>query len=119
MALAETPLALNSNITAVFDANGDAVGEILVGPNQRWEVTLLNTNTTSTSQTRLTVYRGPVESTQVDFSRTGNGDTSNTDIKLQQGEKLSAKWTGGTPGAQATLNIQGTVFERGNRGYGV
>jgi hypothetical protein len=114
---AETELALAETLRGTFDASGIAVGSIQVGPNQRWKVTLMNTSTTSTSQTRCTVYRGLLNGQQLDFSRTGNADTSNTDIELQQGEKLVVEWTGGTVGTTAALDIEGKKYLKGRRGY--
>lgn len=114
----ETPLVLLETLNATFDANGVAQASITVGAHDRWEIRLFNTRTTSSTQTRVTVYRG-LFATQLDFSRTGNADTSNTDIKLQQGETLSVEWTGGSVGAVASLDIEGTRYQKGRRGYGV
>lgn len=118
--MAETELLLTSTINATFDANGNAVASIGVGPNRRWVITLLNTRTTSTTQTRHWVRRNtPSTGQQLDFSRTGNGDTSSTSIELKSGEKLIAEWTGGTPGALASLDFEGTEYLKGQRAYGV
>lgn len=113
----ETELALAQTLNSTFDASGVAAASIQVGPNQRWKVTLMNSRTTSSTQTRCTVYRGAIGQRQLDFSRTGNQDTSPTDIELQQGETLSVQWTGGTPGAVASLDIEGKVYLAGKRGY--
>jgi hypothetical protein len=115
----ETKLALRETLRATFGSNGEATGSISVGPNQRWQVTLMNTRTSSSVQTHVTVYRGAVGGPRLDFSRTGNDDTSNTDFELQQGENLVAHWTGGTVGASAQLDIEGSKYLKGQRGYGV
>ena len=117
MAGAETELVLSFTINAMFDVNGVASGEAQVGPNRRWKITLLNTRTTSTTQTQVTVYRNTIGGQQLDFSRTGNGDTSNTDIPLAQGEKLAVEWTGGASGTIASLDVEGIEYLRGQRAY--
>lgn len=117
MVSVETETMLNVRISAIFDGSGIANGMITVGPNQRWVVRLFNTNSDSANQTHCTIYRGSVGGTQLDFTRTGNGDSSNTTVDLRQNEMISVQWEGGTPGATANLDIEGTVYQKGRRAY--
>jgi hypothetical protein len=108
-----TAIALDRTRTAVFDAAG--VARVTVFPDRSrdvWEVTRYQVTTTSTAGTECTVYRGSEHSgAQVDFTRTGNGDTSEQfhPVRVDFGQPLVFVWIGGTPGAVATVSILGTV----------
>lgn len=98
--------------TAVFDASGKAV--VRLGPTvygSRWKVDLMSVSTTSTLQTTCNVYRDSESAAaSLDNTRTGNLDTSNTDIDLTAGQVILFVWTGGTPGALATVSVSGTLY---------
>lgn len=115
--IVETQIALLETLNATFDASGIAQATTQVGVNQRWVIELLSITTTSSSQTKCIVYRGRIGGAQLDYSVTGNGDTSNTHIELRQGETLAVQWTGGTAGSSAQMNVEGSKFIRGLRGY--
>ena len=98
--------------TAVFDATGTA--RVRLGPavyGSRWNVDLMSVSSTSTLQTTCNVYRD-VENAgaSIDNTRTGNLDTSNTSVDLNAGQVLIFVWTGGTPGATATVSVSGTLY---------
>lgn len=108
-------IALDKTLTAVFDANGEA--RISAFPDRAhdvWEVNRYQVLTTSTSSTRCTVYRGSEHTgAQVDFTRTGNGDTSEQvhPIRVDFGQPIVFVWTGGEVGAVATVSILGEVIK--------
>lgn len=115
----ETEFPLSQQATAVFDANGlatiDAVGPST--PFERWEVTSTNTSTTSVAQTKLEIHDNSARSRLVEGSYSGNLDTSNTVFKVPANSGLYYRWTGGDPGAIATITLDGSRFVKGNR-YG-
>lgn len=95
---------------AAFDANG--IARVSLGPDRQlesWRITLTTITTTSVLATVLKLYRQhETPSALVDVSRfNGNDDVSDSIIELIPTEKLLGVWTGGTPGAIATLTVSG------------
>jgi hypothetical protein len=89
-------------------------------PNTKWIVRRITINVTgATSMSQCTVYRGPEQANnQIDFTRKGNGDTSETEVVLMPTEFLTVTWENNTNGAVATCRIEGDMMVQGNRGYG-
>lgn len=112
----ETKLYLNKSGSVTLDSAGEGTVELSVGALERWKITILNTSGNSTAQPKLTVLR-KTDSRQLDYTVTGNGDTSSADIELRQGEAIQAVYTGGTAGAIMTFSITGDIYLRGRRGY--
>lgn len=117
MAQVETELALLKTLRGTFNASGIAEASAQVPANTRWKIRLFSTTTTSTRQTTCTIRRGSVDGPQLDFSVTGNGDTSSTDIDMGQNQTLYVRWTNGTTSANASLNVEGSEYIKGRRGY--
>lgn len=95
---------------ATADANGRA--EVSAGPDKfgdRWEINLITTNTNSTAQTELRVYRGvESETTRVLGTYAANNDTaSGTTLVARAGEKLVFVWSNADPGSICTVRIEG------------
>jgi hypothetical protein len=104
-------MPLHEFVQATANANGRAEGS--TGPDKygdQWEITLINTNTTSTAQTELRVYRG-VESdtTRILGTYSANSDTAGggTGITVRAGEKLVFVWSNADVGAICTARIEG------------
>lgn len=115
---AETRTQLILSQSAVFAADGTASVTFLNGTTATWNVKLMNTTTTSTTQTKCSVYRGDINAgNQIDYTNTGNGDTSPVDAIYRVGDKITVRWTGGTPGAIATFRLEGDVVQVGRRAY--
>lgn len=107
--MAGAPLASTS---AVFNAAG--VARASLGPavyGSRWNVDRMVATTTSVLPTQCDVYRN-VESplSKIDSTRTGNNDTSETNLDLRPPDTLIFVWTNGTPGATATAILAGTLY---------
>lgn len=116
--MTDTTLALLKSATATFVAGGIATAELRNNGLSRWHIKLINVTTASSTQTRCTVYRGEVNPrNQLDYTKTGNGDTSPTDITVQPGEYVTVQWTFGTVGAIAVVRIEGEEILRGRRAY--
>lgn len=98
--------------SGTFDANGNASASL--GPavyGARWNVDRIVVSTTSTAITQCDVYRNVVSATtKIDSTRTGNNDTSETNIDLNAPDVLLFVWTGGTAGASATAVLAGTLY---------
>lgn len=99
--------------TATFDSDGQAVAVTAPVPwGRTWRITSVTVATSlaeSGPATSATVYRGTaVQSNQLDTTRRGgNGATTDVAITLYAGEALTVVWTGGTPGATATVTATG------------
>lgn len=101
---------LQEAVSAIADATGTAVGRI--GPFrgfERWYIRGLTTQSDSTDEVELRVYRGGVsDSNLVASSYSGKLDTAGgSAIRLSPGEELVAQWTGATVGAKCTLRVEG------------
>lgn len=96
---------------ATFDASGRAV--VSLGPTvygSKWNVDRMVVTTQSSAVTKCFVYRNVEQATALtDSTKTGNADTSETDIDLTPPDKLLFVWSGGTPGAIATAIVSGTL----------
>lgn len=99
----------------VLDANGAGAIEYVCGANQRWVIKLMNTKGNSSTEPVHRVLRRS-DGSQLDFTESGNGDTSNTDVEIRSSDGVRAEYTGGTPGARMTFSIEGDLFVKGMRG---
>lgn len=112
----EVPLNEQVNMTSADDGTGVAVATASVGPSRfgdMWNVKLMTTYSTSTTDVELRVYRN-VESpgSMVDSTYAGRSATSSCDIWLKTGERLVAVWRKGDIGAQHSLRIEGTNYSQ-------
>lgn len=112
----ETRLALDKNDRVTLNASGTGTIEFRAGVNERWKITLLNTTGNSTVQPKCKVVRTS-NGRQLDYTVTGNGDASNTDIEIRQGDGIRAEYTSGTSGAVMEFHVEGDLFVKGRRGY--
>lgn len=101
---------LHEFVQATANANGRAVGS--AGPakfGDQWDISLINSNTTSTAQSELRVYRGvESESARILASYSGNSDTaSGSTITVKSGDKLVFVWSKADPGSICTARIEG------------
>lgn len=101
-----------TSASAVFDASGKA--QVQMGPSvygSRWNVDRMVVTSTSTTQTTCAVYRNSVsDQNKVDNTRTGNSDTSETNIDLYPPDVLIFVWSGGDVGTVATAVLAGTLY---------
>lgn len=98
---------------ATANGTGRAVAE--AGPKRagdRWEITLINTNTNSTAQAELRVYRGvESESARLFGTFSANSDTaSGSTITVGSGDKLVFVWSGADIGSICTARIEGDIY---------
>lgn len=95
---------------ATANSSGRAVAT--AGPSRygdRWEISLINSNTTSTAQAELRVYRGvESETARILGSYGANSDTaSGSTVTVRAGEKLVFVWSNADVGAICTARIEG------------
>lgn len=101
---------LHEYAQGIADSTGRAVAT--AGPGkfgEQWDISLITTNTNSTTQAQLRVYRG-VESTtsQVLSTYSANNDTaSGSTISVRAGDKLVFVWSNADPGSICTARIEG------------
>lgn len=104
-------IPLATTVSATFNANG--VASVFIGPQrygQEWTITSIVISSTSTLATTCTAYKNwTTANNQVDFTHSGNNDTSDTSLDLLNLDTLILVWNGGTPGATATAVIYGTI----------
>jgi hypothetical protein len=97
---------------ATADGTGRAVDSL--GPakfGDQWDISLISTNTTSTSQAQLRVYRGvESDSTMILSTYSANNDTaSGSKITVRAGDKLVFVWSNADPGSICTARIEGEL----------
>lgn len=103
---------LEESGSVVLDAGGDGTVELLVPYSQRWHVSRITVSTVIQIPPipRAVVYRNSVAAAAiVDGTYTGSQDTSdlNTPAVFEGGEKIVVRWTDGTVGDTATVNVAG------------
>lgn len=103
--------------TVVLDASGN--GTVVLRPgnaHESWTIT-------STVVRTVTAVKNPVCQTfvgssgvvggqAVDTTYTGNNDSSDTKIEVNEGSFLTVVWTGGDVGTQASVSVRGTRTQR-------
>lgn len=108
-------LPLDTNRTVVFDSSGTA--RITIGPSvygETWRVRRMTVTSDSAADSDARVYlNAEIDSRLVAGTWSGNRDFNETDITMQTLDRFICVWTGGTPGARASLLLQGVVDNRG------
>lgn len=97
------------------DANGKAVCRVqAMKPFERWNVTGITVNNTSTVLVPTAkVYRGSESpSALIDGTFTGTFDHSDTSMIVLDGETILCVFTGADPGSQCTFTLTGEVKRR-------
>lgn len=105
-------MALRDSIPAqtILDANGGGEASITVRSEFLVEHTRVSTSTTVNQPKALLRLNGE------DFEGTrsgGTGDVSDTRHLMLPNDTLTCVWTGGDPGATATLRIRGLAYPPG------
>jgi hypothetical protein len=97
--------------SVVLDASGN--GTVTLVPNrlETWFVTSTAVRVTSnTKEPTATTYVGAVaDGNTLSSTFSGSRDSSPEQQTLQPGQPLLCQWSGGDPGATATLTVLGTV----------
>lgn len=109
--------ALSENGTVILDANGN--GAVTLRPSNAHERWVITTTVVRTSTaTRIPTYStflnasGVTGGTPVDTTSTGNRDSSDTRIELNEGSFLTGVWLGGDAGATASIAVTGKRIQR-------
>lgn len=103
--------------TVTLDANGN--GSVVLRPSNAHESwTIRSTVVRTTTAVKNPVFQdfvgasGIVGGQAVDTTYTGNNDSSDTIIEINEGSFLTAVWTGGDVGAIASVAVRGTRTQR-------
>jgi hypothetical protein len=103
-------LPLNESARAVADASGRAVATLQpMRAFERWRITRTAVQSDSTPEVpTCKIYRSMESpSTLVEGTYTGTLDSSDTEIVLENGERLLAVWEGATVGSNCTVTVSG------------
>lgn len=94
--------------TTVLDASGNGVAS-LTPDGGDWKVTITSVSVnSSTSEPTANLYLNTVGDVGfIEGTYSGSSDSSDTSYVVSLGEVLYCQWTGGDPGATATLRITG------------
>lgn len=106
-------MQLRESVSAVFGANGQVT--ISAGPTrpgQNWTVRRLSTSVTpKNGGEQVKVYMdNESDSNFLDGSRRASQDTSETAIEVGNLNRLVFVYSGGTPGAIATMHLVGDIY---------
>ncbi len=107
-------LILDEAVAVVLNAAG--FGQVTIGPRrplQTWRVTTVAVSvTTNVAEPVFRLFLGnPVPSNLIGGSYSGSNDSDNQlSALLRSGNVLTGTWTGGDPGARATMSIYGDLF---------
>lgn len=102
-------IPLQTSASATFDASGRGIAQLSPAVmGSEWHVKRLIVSATSACQ--FSVYKNVVSASALtDYTKSGAGDVSETDIHLQALDSLIFVWTNGTPGAIGTVVINGDL----------
>jgi hypothetical protein len=106
-------LALNTSASVVLDGNGNGTAQTGPGlPGVSWQPqTIAVQASTNNNEAECSVYLGiaAIASSLLGATSTGStGDSTDCTATVWPGQYLIAVWTGGDPGATATMSIFGT-----------
>lgn len=106
-------LVLNTFASCVLDSNGDGTAAIGPGlPGVSWQPETIGVEaSTNITEAQCNVYLGINAATGslLGATSTGSsGDSTDCSATVWPGQSLIAQWTGGDPGATATMSIFGT-----------
>lgn len=106
------PLSTHASVT--LDGSGNGVASLGPVLGQKWTlrtVSILVANANLIPQCKIYMGAAPLDPFFVDGTYTGAlASSSNVNGRpLTVGQRVFAMWTGGDPGARATLTITGTV----------
>jgi hypothetical protein len=108
------PLPLSESAEVVLDADGNGTASLgPYGPNEMWTPSNVSVICSSNAnEATCKVYAGPSPSPAYFKDITVDGSTGDAtdrcNIPIPKGWYVWAVWTGGDPGATATLNVDGT-----------
>ena len=95
----------------MFDSTGTA--RLTIGPTvfgEIWRVRRMTVTSDSALDSDARIYlNAELDSRLVAGTWSGNRDFNETDITMQTLDRFIAVWVGGTPGARASLLIQGVT----------
>lgn len=97
-----------------LDASGN--GQVTVSPGSvDWVTTLITVSTsTATKHPQANLYLDQVAPTcLLEGTYTGDNDSTNTSHLVQSSQQLICAWTGGDPGATATVRVTGLAYPPG------
>lgn len=111
------PLSVSARVTL----NGSGNGSVSLGPlvpGVSWQPVSVAVRVNPTSNTVVSeffLYNGiAVDSNFLGGSYTGDNNSAGLAITLWPGQILTGVWTGGNPGATATMTLYGTQTVPGN-----
>lgn len=106
--MADQPL--NDGADATLDAAGNGTAVLQVPALETWHLTRVAVSATSnTSEPEARVYIGSViPSNLLGGTYSGSLDSSDETQDVQPGQRIYCVWSGGDPGASATLSVFGT-----------
>lgn len=110
--MSDLAFELIEQYSTTFDAAGVALIND-VGPSrafERWVIDSIQISSTSVSQSRFEIHDSVSRGRLLEGTYSGNLDTTNTVFRLVQGRKLYFRFTLGTVGTFATVNVTGTRF---------
>ena len=104
-------LAALLDVDGSVTLDGSGYGVVRLAPaGEKWEVRRTRTEcSTATNEATVKVYRNQVAPRYViDGTYSGStGDTSDTVYYLEDGQAVIIEWSGGDPGATATVTLSG------------
>lgn len=112
-----TQLSLNTSASVVLGSSGPGAGNgtASIGPNLpgvSWQPeTIAVSVSTNNSEAQCNIYLGiaPQAASLLGATSTGStGDSTDCSATVWPGQSLIAVWTGGDPGAIATMSVFGT-----------
>lgn len=105
-----TTALLNTYGSTTLSAAGAGTVALVPSRLETWQVTRIAVSSTSSaSEPEADVYVGTMSPANfLGGTYSGSKDQSDEDVTIPPGTPLICVWTGGDPGAEATLSIFGT-----------
>lgn len=100
---------LNETLSSTFDVSGQAVVTYAPPSLEYWDISSVAVSTTDpTDSVVIPEARITLDGIFKEGTYSGNLDASDTQYRIEKGQRLSCTWTGGTSGRTATFTLNGT-----------
>lgn len=102
---------LRESANAIADVDGRAVAQLQpLRAFERWKIIKITVQSTSApSVPECRIYFGAEsESNFIEGTYSGNNDSTDVTLELENGERLIAVWSGAEPDSSCTLTLKGT-----------
>lgn len=107
-------MILDDSRSVILDSNGNGTARIGPEVSERWDdLSVYVSVSTNNAEAQATLYMGSGLSAGTAIAQTATGSSGDTwtgkvNQPVHLGQQISVTWSGGDPGARATMSVTGS-----------